>query len=62
MPGKARSFRLLSKREENALAVELNDEERHAQHHGGPEADAQRAPHHARFACAERLRGKRRDG
>src|SRR5579883_214012 len=29
LPGKARSFRLLSKREENALAVELNDEERH---------------------------------
>ena len=52
----------MSEREQDALALQLDDDERHAEHQRGPKSDAQRAPHHARLARAERLRGERRDG
>ncbi len=44
------------------LAPQLRDVDRNADHHRGPQPDAQRAAHQARLARAERLRGERRDG
>ena len=50
----------LAERDQDVLAPELHQRHRHAQHEGRPQADAQRAAHHARLARAIGLGGERR--
>ena len=52
--------RLLSERDQNVLAPELQRGQRHTGQDGGPQPDTQRPPHEARIARAEGLRGERR--
>ena len=59
--GERRRLGRLPGRDQDVLAPELRHVDRNAEHHRGPKSHAQRAAHHARLACAESLRGQRRD-
>ncbi len=52
----------MPERQQDVLAVELREGERNSEDERGPQADAQRAAHHARLARAVSLRRERRDG
>ncbi len=59
--GERRGFVRLAGGEQDVVAPELRDVDRDADHHRGPQPDAQRAAHHARLARAIGLRGQRGD-
>jgi hypothetical protein len=58
--GQRRSLRRLPELNQNVPAPQLQGHARNAEHQRSPQADAQRPPHDAGLARAERLRGERR--
>ena len=51
----------LAQHQQDVLAVEREGHDRQRDHKRCPKSDAKRAPHAARIASAEGLRGQRRD-
>ena len=59
--GERRALARLPEQDQQFVTPQLHPSERHAEDHGGPDADAQRAAHHARAARTEGLCRKRGD-